>query len=315
MSRRILLLSLSALVLLCACSAQPEEQSIAESLAEHSDDGRLVQLEQTVSELQKQLADCESKRADWEYRAGELTDKWMELEDALLAEQETVSSLLEENQALQDKLDGQTRELVHKQLWTDDGTVYHVEDPSTFEERLYIKHNDGSVTEIFAGSTIEYVGISSDRKKLIWNDYEWEYNATVYIYDIETGKLTVQPMDDLGENDTPSFMAWFDERYFLFVVQFDHGTIAVGGDVYVYDTEADTYRKLIGVEDPRMMIASFERRWETLMDAPAPLLFSVAYYDEGYAEHEELLYGMTHEELLVLIENGETLTFEVKNGF
>ena len=140
------------------------------------------------------------------------------------------------------------------------GTLYLV-DQEDQEKQLFINYDNGSTVILAEGTNFQYLSVSPDGKKIIWNDYEWEYNATAYLFDTETGRLHGSPMDDLGENYTPSFMGWLDSRYFLFVVQFDHGTIVRGGDIYIYDTQTDEYRLLIkagSLDAHTLMIHAFE---------------------------------------------------------
>ncbi len=175
----------------------------------------------------------------------------------------------------------------------EDGYLYHTED-SDHNHVLRIMHYDGTVTEIDKRSYITNVCLNNQKDKLIWNDFAGEYNATVWIYDIDTGDLTERPMDDLGEDYTPSFMSWYDHRYFLFVSQLDHGSIVRGGDVYAYDTQDHTYCKLIDAQG-RLMFTSTEE------STAGGILFHAVNYNENDDSYTKLSYLITRQEISALL--------------
>ena len=191
----------------------------------------------------------------------------------------------------------QTTETVLARYELNNGTLYHVQHTQSFAEKLFILHDDGTRTDICEKPWISYVCVSPDKNKIIWNDYEWEYNATVDVYNIADGSFMIQSMDDLGANYTPSFMAWLDNRYFLFVSQYDMGTITRGGDIYVYDTETHEYRMLIDAYDEgkrELMIESFAVGEQSVS-------FRVYDYDIDIDMYENWTYTLSIDEIYDLI--------------
>ncbi|MBQ3002656.1 MAG: DUF4652 domain-containing protein, partial [Clostridia bacterium] len=201
-------------------------------------------------------------------------------------------------------------ETVIETFETENGTLYHVDVEDSHRDRLYFLYNDGTRMHICEQSPISYISFSPDESKLIWNDYEWEHNASVCIYNFEKHSLTSKPMDELGENYTPSFMAWLDNRYFLFVVQFDHGTVARGGDIYVYDTETHDSRLLIDAnyDSPReLMINSFAIDGQNITFSG----YDYNYDTDLYADWE---YTVTTDFVYDLIKKGSYVTLEIDDG-
>lgn len=215
------------------------------------------------------------------------------------------------------------------------GTLYHAELINSYNDRLYLIKDDGTRVDIREQLLFSYLAFSEDQSKLIWNDYEWEWNATVCVYDMASETLTVQPMDDLGMSYTPSYMAWLDNRYFLFVSQYDMGTITSGGDLYVYDTETHLYRLLFDVErvgSRELMIHSFVTDGQNvtlradIYDYDADLYMDWEYTVTADSVYEMIKYG--HSVTLGIddgeptqkppqVPNGETLieSFQLKDGY
>jgi hypothetical protein len=127
----------------------------------------------------------------------------------------------------------------------------------------------------------------------------------VYLYEASTGEKRQLDMSRLPRNELVTEMKWLDGRYFLFVSQFDHGTIAIGGDVWVYDTETDDYFRIIAREDGDMQI-SYIKVYDGMV------LFTMYYYvDDAYDETETHYYALSAEEVYQLIETRSEITFRV----
>lgn len=150
------------------------------------------------------------------------------------------------------------------------------QDTDTYDYSLQIKFPDNTSARIFEDlDFITYYQISPDGTKVIADDFEYEFNATICIYDVakrETTKLTDLK---LPENMTPAYLQWLDNRYFMFVVQFDHGTVVRGGDVYIYDTQTQKYQPLI---------KNSSRLFQT---------YSFDVYGDSYVVVNSLLYEKT----------------------
>ena len=192
--------------------------------------------------------------------------------------------------------------------------VYAVEsyEIRDFSVRYYITTEDGLQEFHREGDYVDgymdvygYVTGSGDARRVILNNYTWEEPSDVYLYEAATGEKRQLDMSGLPRNELVTEMKWLDERYFLFVSQFDHGTIAIGGDVWVYDTETDEYFRIIAREDGYMQIS-----YITVYDGM--VLFHVPYYiDDAYSDTEMHYYTLSTKEIYELIETRNEITFHV----
>jgi hypothetical protein len=160
-----------------------------------------------------------------------------------------------------------------------------------------------SLTDFVDGYMDVYFDLYPDTRRVILNNYTWEEPSDVYLYEASTGEKRQLDMSRLPRNELVTEMKWLDGRYFLFVSQFDHGTIAIGGDVWVYDTETDDYFRIIAREDGDMQIS-----YITVYDGM--VLFTMYYYvDDAYDETETHYYALSAEEVYQLIETRSETIF------
>ncbi|MCL2164253.1 MAG: DUF4652 domain-containing protein [Oscillospiraceae bacterium] len=98
--------------------------------------------------------------------------------------------------------------------------------------------------------------ISYDRAKVAFlSPFEWEAISKLYIFDTESNLAAfssgVYPVleeaafPDINDQATPTSISWLDNRHLLVVVQFAYGTVTVGGDVYLFDTEANSSQRIV----------------------------------------------------------------------
>jgi len=195
------------------------------------------------------------------------------------------------------------------------GGVYVMEfrdENRDFSVRYYITTEDGLQEFHREGDYVDgymdvygYVTGSGDARRVILNNYTWEEPSDVYLYEAATGEKRQLDMSGLPRNELVTEMKWLDERYFLFVSQFDHGTIAIGGDVWVYDTETDEYFRIIAREDGYMQIS-----YITVYDGM--VLFHVPYYiDDAYSDTEMHYYTLSAKEIYQLIDTRNEIIFRV----
>lgn len=190
--------------------------------------------------------------------------------------------------------------------------------PLQEENRLYLSKSgynyvlnlliDNHIEKIHEDYYISYIKPSPDRRKIIFNNFEMEVTAKVYLYDVES-KQKKELVMPLPEFRTASYMGWLDNRYFLFIVQFDQGTIVRGGDLYVYDTNTDQCRKIIGTESQYMEISSFEFYNDDF------ILFQCVLHDVKLENTDNQYYIVTVEEIKNLINNGKTMVLKQANAF
>lgn len=164
-----------------------------------------------------------------------------------------------------------------------------------------VDKKDNTRKTIFKGGTVNYLCASPDKTRVIWNDFEFEVIAVVRMYDVAKDTVSVVEMKNFPKQRTVAAMQWLDNRYFLFVMQLDSGTIVRGGDVYVYDTENGSYQQLVANSDPRMQTEGFT------VYPDNGVLFSSQLYEETYNFTEVKKHYFTMEEIYDLIKSGKTV--------
>ncbi|HBL84286.1 MAG: hypothetical protein A2Y17_07475 [Clostridiales bacterium GWF2_38_85] len=187
-------------------------------------------------------------------------------------------------------------------IYVKDG-VYMSLHKEELNEVLSIKYSDDSIVDIVKLGYISTIKISPDRSKVILNNFEFEVNAQVFLYDVDNKKTKELLMPNLPQYYTPSRMSWLDNRYFLFVVQYDAGTIVRGGDVYIYDTQTDNYRKIIGRDHYLFQICDIDVYKDDFC------VFTSILYEETLNEYETFFNILTFDEIYELINKGTTINF------
>ena len=168
-------------------------------------------------------------------------------------------------------------------------------------DSLSIIYNDKTEVEIIELHYIWTVKVSPNGTKVILNDHQMESNAHVYMYDVENRETKELLMPELPSNTTASYMEWLDDRYFMFVVQLDHGSVVRGGDVYVYDTETGIYKAITKSSDWKFQTCSFN------VYSTDFVIFNSVLYEETMNFTENKYNILTFDEIYDLIENNKSL--------
>jgi hypothetical protein len=108
--------------------------------------------------------------------------------------------------------------------------------------------------------------VSYDKSKIAYiTPYSWESIGKLYIFDTEINQdvaLTgaseppqiIEPTFDGidARQYKPNSITWLDNRHLLVVMQYIYGTVTLGGNVYVYDTDTQTTKMVILAPEPTM---------------------------------------------------------------
>lgn len=167
---------------------------------------------------------------------------------------------------------------------------------------------DNHIEKIHEDWNISVIKPSPDRSKVIFNDFDFEVTAKVYLYDVEKKQKKELSMSELPNLRTAAFMEWLDDRYFLFVVQLNQGTVVRGGELYVYDTETDKYRKIIQGENEYMQISSFDVYGDSF------ILTTCEVYDEEWFASKKQYYIVRMDEIKNAIDKEQVITLKSKNA-
>ncbi len=164
-----------------------------------------------------------------------------------------------------------------------------------------VNKKDNTRKTVYKDGTVRYLCASPDKTRLIWNDFDFEVIAVVRMYDVAKDAVSVVEMKNFPKQRTVAAMQWLDNRYFLFVMQLDSGTIVRGGDVYVYDTENGSYQQLVANSSWLMQTEGFT------VYPDNGVLFSSQLYEETYNFTEVKKHYFTMEEIYDLIKSGKTV--------
>ncbi len=88
--------------------------------------------------------------------------------------------------------------------------------------------------------------VSPDKRRIAYvSPNGWEIKGEVYIHDARVGSTyRVVTMADYSQY-TPKIVEWLDNRYLLVIIGGAYGTVTRGGNVYLYDTQANKLPLLI----------------------------------------------------------------------
>lgn len=263
-------------VLLCACSGAEDSSSVVPNAPEQESKDVSEQVSEQMSETVSESSDTSDGESDESSN------------DPLTAPENALYS-----------------------FYAGENLVYLAENAdSELTLTLWIKYKNGEAVDIHTDSRMYIIKAkaSPDGKKILFSNYEWECGATVFLYDAESRVKTELEIAGIPEGHVPYYLDWVDNKYFMFTEIYDSGTVAIGGEVYVYDIESgsDTARKVIAAENDRLQIMSFERDGDSFV-------IKAGYYDEAYNEYETLLYTVPVSEIEASIEGGE-MTLLAKDG-
>ena len=331
MKKTIILLTLLCLLLAsCGEQAKPAESSApdaesSETASESLGQEELLALQAELKEANQDLAEANRRISTLEAQIDSLVARLerlepLKLEDlqqealrltAELEEQTRLAASLQaEVNRLNANLAGSQPSLILKSIpiTIDYPSNWHrlllVQDEN-WRKTLYLRYPDGETVEIapIAGND-GYIVPSPDGKHIAYNNYSWEFNTPIYLYDLETKETRTLPTS-LPEDETPSAMCWLDSRYLLFVCQFDHGTIVQGGDVYYYDIETDKHGKIIETDDPGMLQINDFHRYDDF------ILLTATQLEEEYLDPiDDKYFTVSYEQIYDLIETGTLLTLK-----
>ena len=171
---------------------------------------------------------------------------------------------------------------------------------------LYVRFADGE--KRLLGSSVSSIGVSPDETRLLYNvgfsgsadSGDGSESGSLWLLDFATREETRLRLNGMSNQHTPAYADWLDDRYVLFIEQLASGSFTVGGDLCVYDTETDTYRRLTDTAKDGFQICSFE------IEGRDYLAFDCVQYDEAMMPwHSQAMLAMA--ELYDVIRSGGTV--------
>ncbi len=232
MKKTLLIIILTAILSLSACSSpfNTDEQEAS----------RIEELETKVAEYEKKLRESE-----------ETADRIDDYEKRLNAAENTAA----EWQYRYDEAEKANEKLrAFRTYDIKDGKIYYYKNSN-----IVAVYDDGQIEEVhdFEGG-LASVDMSPDGRKLLISDFDLEGGFYLYIYYVNEGRKEEIQIKIPEKDHSPSHICWLDDRYFLFVEQFDHGTVTFGGTVYYYDTKTEKSAQVIDADINVLQIAAVD---------------------------------------------------------
>ena len=285
------------------------------------DISRISELEAQVGSLEDSMSALESEK---EALAAACEDEKSRLESTLADAESKQEELIGENDKLKEELESLERKFKDPHIsvasvYTSLSMRYMLNDKYYYALYSLINSTDDyryTLNMIYKGDNgienviihkdyqpIYNMAISPNGKTLVFTNFEMEGYAATFLYDIETGeKQELSLTDALPLNHAAFAYCWLDDRYLLMAEKLDRGTIAVGGDIYVYDTETEQCSALIVASQPELQFQQIDMLNDEL------ILIKGALYEETYYFTEDVFFTVKTDRLYELIESGGSMT-------
>lgn len=189
-----------------------------------------------------------------------------------------------------------------------ENTLNIISDEETGYTKLSVTYADSTKQTLCEDYNVYDISASPDNKHLFFCVYEWEEYGDLYLLNFESKKLTKLPLYDAEKDRIPYQAIWLDNEYIVYSDKMHAGTVAIGGDVFVYNIVSGTNKKIIATPaDARLQIT------DILADVSG-FQFACGYYDEHFNEYEKLNFDLSLDRVKELIGKEEAITVEYSNG-
>jgi len=97
---------------------------------------------------------------------------------------------------------------------------------------------NGKSTTIANDYPSEPVFSPNEQKAIYISPLEWECPGSLYLYNLENGYIEeiISPTAEVM-SDIPKYAIWLDDNNIGVIIGFSMGTVAVGGNVFIYNIE------------------------------------------------------------------------------
>lgn len=138
--------------------------------------------------------------------------------------------------------------------------------------------------------------ISPNQKYAIYiAPLEWEVSGNLYLYDLHKGKNKVCIKPDENDN-IPKYATWLNEHLIIVIIGHGHGTVAVGGNVYLYDIETESKIQITNYPS-KIQITKVELENDLI------IFKGIEYIDDTLNDFQTYEATISREEILFEIEN------------
>lgn len=130
----------------------------------------------------------------------------------------------------------------------DGGKLMEYHNIESQDGKIFFRKLDGDIEYIEKGESSEHL-LSPDKSKIVYiSPNEWETIGKVIVYKIHEREKIVVINPDNDEN-IPKNVIWINDDTLGIIMGYGQGTVAVGGDVYIYKLNSGTQTKLTNYPD------------------------------------------------------------------
>lgn len=146
------------------------------------------------------------------------------------------------------------------------------------EQIIYVVKADGSKEVLEAEFPSEPVTSPDKTKAAYISPLEWECLGSLYLYDLLTGenKELIKPDD---KHYIPKKVIWLDNHNLAVIIGFGYGTVAIGGNVFVYNLDTGQ-KKPLTKYDERTQVTDIVLKDDVLE------LEGIKYIDDNFNKFE-----------------------------
>lgn len=146
--------------------------------------------------------------------------------------------------------------------------------------KIFFRKLDGDIEYIEKGESSEHL-LSPDKSKIVYiSPNEWETIGKVIVYKIHEREKIVVINPDNDEN-IPKNVIWINDDTLGIIMGYGQGTVAVGGDVYIYKLNSGTQTKVTNYSD-EIQITDMKNGENGKL-----VLTGIKYTDPNFVDFEE----------------------------
>lgn len=105
----------------------------------------------------------------------------------------------------------------------------------------------------------------------------WECEGELFLVNLENGNIATLNLDS-EEAFTPKFVNWVDDNNFIVIIGYIHGTVSIGGDIYIVNVhDRDCELKLIDKYPDTIQVTAVD-----ILNNGDLIYTGIEYIDDNY---------------------------------
>lgn len=134
-----------------------------------------------------------------------------------------------------------------------------------YDERTIYVINENQAKKILDDNFPSEPKISPNGKKAIFiSPLEWECLGSLYLFDLTTGekKELIEPDEN---SNIPKEAIWLDDKRIAVIIGYGYGTVAIGGDIFIYNIESGDMYSVTQYEKFKKQVTELKVKGDTLV--------------------------------------------------